>query len=173
MSSPPRELVLASLGEHLGQDPPYTCVEKPKREKRPKCATFTLQHQLLLSSECVRPCVRCFPSSNNTNKKAKTPSCFLHATYQKNHKLLDSRFFSGGMFHCKGLFFFFNVLYDLQKVAALTRYYALGYFLSSLHLPLWKEFQTIWLIRYFPLERIINIKLNQLCSPFYTQHPQQ
>lgn len=69
--------------------------------------------------------------------------------------------------------FFLNVLYDLQKVAALTSYYVLDYFLPFLHLSSGKEIQTIRLSRYFPLERIMNIKLNQLCSPFYTQHSQQ
>jgi len=50
-------------------------------------------------------------------------------------------FLLGECFIAKG--FFFNVGNDLQKVAALTRCHALGYFLSFLHLPSSKEIQTI------------------------------
>lgn len=75
-----------------------------------------------------------FPPRTTRTKKARRPVAFLHVTHQKNHKLLDSRvFFWGNILLQRAFFFFFNVLSDLQKAAALTGYYALDYFLSFFH----------------------------------------
>lgn len=64
-----------------------------------------------------------FPPPTKRTKRPRHPVAFYT---QKNHKLLDSRFLSGGMLLQRAfIFFFFNVLYDLPKVAALPRYYAL------------------------------------------------
>lgn len=122
-----------SSGEASGLGPTSHWCGRARLGAETECATLMLQHELLLISERVTPWVRCFPSFNNKKKKARTPSCFLHATHQKNHTLLHSSFFLGGMFYGKGHFFY--VLHDLQKVVALISSGVLDYFLSFLHLP--------------------------------------
>lgn len=76
----PRELALASLGKQLGQDPPHSPGEELKEEKKLKCVTLSLQQQLLLISQHLRPGGSCCPSLNKKNKPAKPPSCFPHTT---------------------------------------------------------------------------------------------
>lgn len=137
-------------GEASGSGPRlHLCGKTKTREETELCHVYLATSAP--SHFCMRETVSdIFPPRTTRTKKPRHPVAFYTHTHQKNHRLLDSRLFSGEMFYCKGHFFFLNVLYDLQKAAALTRYYALDYFLPFLHLPSGKEFKPFDFPDIFP-----------------------
>lgn len=108
---------------------------------------FTLQHQLLLISDCMSRASDVPPLKREQNSQV-TP---LLSTWDTRKTTSSwTQVFSGGMFPCRG---HFCVLSDLQEVAALTGCHALDCFISFLRPPSGKEIQAVLLCRYFPLEK--------------------
>lgn len=138
------------FGEASGSRPPRAGMEKRQRGKQPKCLpTFTLQRQLLLSSDCMS---RASPPQTRAEQPSY-PTAF-YTRHQENHE--DSVFIWGNVSLQRA---FFLCAIRLARGGCTNRASCIRLF----HLlpPPRKETQAVLLCRYFPLEKKKLLMSNQ------------